>query len=110
MAKTKEEFTKIINEVTLENYKWNNQYIEGFVTEDSKDFMLKIKLNYYTTWKYLRTKMETALKNQKFKSKEKNSLETKFLNYLKDKYENKQIDLSKINIIEEREDFLKKEV
>ena len=109
VAKTKEEFTKIINEVTLENYKWNNQYIEGFVTEDSKDFMLKIKLNYYTTWKYLRTKMETALKNQKFKSKEKNALETKFLNYLKDKYENKQIDLSKINIIEEREDFFKKE-
>ena len=109
VAKTKEEFAKIINEVTLENYKWNNQYIEGFVIEDSKDFMLKIKSNYYTTWKYLRTKMETALKNQKFKSKEKNSLETKFLNYLKDKYENKQIDLSKINIIEEREDFLKKE-
>ena len=109
VAKTKEEFTKIINEVNQENYKWNNQYIEGFVTEDSKDFMLKIKLNYYTTWKYLRTKMETALKNQKFKSKEKNSLETKFLNYLKDKYENKQIDLSKINIIEEREDFFKKE-
>ena len=53
--------------------------------------------------------METALKNQKFKSKEKNALETKFLNYLKDKYENKQIDLSKINIIEEREDFFKKE-
>ena len=110
VAKTKEEFTKIINEVTLENYKWNNQYIEGFVIEDSKDFMLKIKSIYYTTWKYLRTKMETALKNQKFKSKEKNSLETKFLNYLKEKYENKQIDLSKINIIEEREDFLKKEV
>ena len=109
VAKTKEEFTKIINEVNQENYKWNNQYIEGFVTEDSKDFMLKIKLNYYTTWKYLRTKMETALKNQKFKSKEKNALETKFLNYLKDKYENKQIDLSKINIIEEREDFFKKE-
>lgn len=109
VAKTKEEFAKIINEVTLENYKWNNQYIEGFVIEDSKDFMLKIKSIYYTTWKYLRTKMETALKNQKFKSKEKNSLETKFLNYLKDKYENKQIDLSKINIIEEREDFLKKE-
>ena len=110
VAKTKEEFAKIINEVTLENYKWNNQYIEGFVIEDSKDFMLKIKSIYYTTWKYLRTKMETALKNQKFKSKEKNSLETKFLNYLKEKYENKQIDLSKINIIEEREDFLKKEV
>lgn len=108
-AKTKEGFAKIINEVTLENYKWNNQYIEGFVIEDSKDFMLKIKSNYYTTWKYLRTKMETALKNQKFKSKEKNSLETKFLNYLKEKYENKQIDLSKINIIGEREDFLKKE-
>lgn len=109
VTKTKEEFTKIINEVNQENYKWNNQYIEGFVMEDSKDFMLKIKLNYYTTWKYLRTKMETALKNQKFKSKEKNALEIKFLNYLKDKYENKQIDLSKINIIEEREDFFKKE-
>lgn len=41
-------------EVTAEDYKWNDRIIEGFVIEDSKGFMTKLKLDYYNFWKHMR--------------------------------------------------------
>ena len=41
-------------EVQQEDYLFNGNEIEGFVIEDSKGFMVKTKLWYYNTWKFLR--------------------------------------------------------
>ncbi len=100
-------FKETYKNITSEDYKLNNEYIEGFVIEDSNNFMVKTKSFYYDKWKYLRTKMETALKNNNFKSKNKDDLEYSFMEYLKLKYENKEYDIKKISIIEERNQFEK---
>jgi len=100
-------FKETYKNITSEDYKLNDEYIEGFVIEDSNNFMVKTKSFYYDKWKYLRTKMETALKNNNFKSKNKDDLEYSFMEYLKLKYENKEYNIKKISIIKERNEFEK---
>ena len=90
------------------SYKLNNEYIEGFVIEDINNFMIKTKTYYYDEWKHLRTKMESAMKTNKYKTKSYDKLEQKFINYLKEKYQDKEVDLNKIGINTERDEFLKK--
>lgn len=104
-ANNKEEFMSIYKEITKEEYQFNNEYIEGFVLEDKKGDMTKTKTKYYEEWKYLRTKMEKAVLNQEFHCKNKQDLENKFMEFLKNKYENKEVDKNELNIIKEREEF-----
>ena len=99
------EFEDIFNEIKKENYQYKNNYIEGFVIEDNSGFMFKYKTEYYKKWKILRTKMENALKTNDFKIKDNNELE--FMKFLESKYKDKNIDINKINIIDERKDFEK---
>lgn len=40
--------------VQEEDYKYKNEYVEGFVIEDANEFMVKVKLEYYNTWKFMR--------------------------------------------------------
>ena len=101
------EFLSTYDKITSPDYKPNDEYIEGFVIEDNTMFMVKTKTYYYDKWKYLRTKMESALKNNKYKTKNDDELEQAFMNYLKEKYQDKEVDLNKINIITERNEFLK---
>ena len=68
--------------------------------------MVKTKTKYYDLWKSLRTKMENAIKNNKFNTKSKDELEIKFMAYLKDKYQDQNVDVKEINIITERKEFL----
>lgn len=103
-----DEFKNVYKIITNDNYKFNNEYIEGFVIEDSNNLMVKTKTNYYDLWKSLRNKMENAIKNNKFNTKSKNEMEIKFMNYLKDKYKDKNIDIKDTNIIVEREEFERK--
>ena len=56
------EFMKWYNLVNSKNYKYDNQYIEGFVFEDSENKMCKIKTSYYKMWKYLRGRIEVIKK------------------------------------------------
>lgn len=49
-----QEFKSWYDEVTEEDYKYNGEYIEGFVIEDKQGFMTKIKLSYYSFWKFMR--------------------------------------------------------
>lgn len=56
------EFYKWYTTITTEDYKYNGKNIEGFVIEDSKGFMVKIKLHFYQTWKKLRQIFNTILK------------------------------------------------
>ena len=100
-----DEFVSVYDKITAANYKYKDSYIEGFVIEDANAFMIKTKTAYYDKWKYLRNKMENALKNNKFNTKSNNELEISFLNYLKEKYQDKKIDLESINIIQERHNF-----
>lgn len=103
-----DEFISTYDKITSENYKLNNEYIEGFVIEDINNFMVKTKTYYYDEWKHLRTKMENAMKTNKYKTKGDDKLEQSFMNYLKEKYQDKEVNLNKINIIIERNEFLKK--
>lgn len=102
-----EEFEGIFNKITQEEYKFNNQYVEGFVIEDSSGFMFKYKTEYYKKWKLLRSKMENAIKNNDYKTKENNELEKEFIKYLENKFKDKTIAIEKINIIDERNEFEK---
>ena len=105
IANNLEDFMNIYNNITSNDYKYNNEYIEGFVIEDSNKLMLKTKTYYYDKWKYLRSKMENCIKNNNYKLNSKYELENNFIKYLKSKYENKDIDLSSVNIINERRKF-----
>lgn len=102
-----ESFHEIYGKIISTDYQFRDTYIEGFVIEDSDNFMIKSKSSYYNKWKYLRTKMENALKNHNFKCKNQDELESSFMQYLKLKYENKEYDIKKINIIKERTEFEK---
>ena len=107
MANDLESFRKIYEDITSVNYKYNGDFIEGFVIEDSNNFMVKTKTFYYDKWKYLRNKMENSIKNNNYKINGNDELENKFMKYLKLKYENKEIDIKNINIITERNEFEK---
>lgn len=101
------EFKDIYANIISTDYQLNGEYVEGFVIEDNNNFMVKTKTSYYDTWKYIRTKMENALKNHNYDSKCKNELEKSFMKYLQSKYENTDYDIQKINIIDERNQFEK---
>ena len=102
------DFDNAFEKIKQEEYKLNNKYIEGFVVEDSSGFMFKYKTEYYKKWKLLRSRMEDALKNNNYNIKSKDIVEQKFLKFLEDKYKDKDIDLEKINIIDERKEFEEK--
>ena len=57
------EFYQWYEEVTADDYKYKNQYIEGFVLEDSVGFMTKVKLQYYGFWKHMRSVKDDVCKN-----------------------------------------------
>lgn len=57
------EFCDWYQEVTAPDYQYNGEYIEGFVIEDAKGFMCKIKGEYYRQWKTLRTVTEEVRKS-----------------------------------------------
>ena len=99
MANDLESFRKIYEDITSVNYKYNGDFIEGFVIEDSNNFMVKTKTFYYDKWKYLRNKMENSIKNNNYKINGNDELENKFMKYLKLKYENKEIDIKNIKNI-----------
>ena len=106
IANNLEEFQELYTNIISKNYQLNGEYIEGFVIEDSNQFMVKIKTNYYDTWKSIRSKMEMALKNHNFQfPKYRDELEKSFMEYLYKKYENINFDRKKLNIIVERNEF-----
>jgi tRNA splicing ligase len=48
------EFYKFVEDVDNENFKFEGEYIEGFVIEDSNGLMVKFKTKYYKFWKFMR--------------------------------------------------------
>lgn len=58
--KNSQEFFNWYYEVTKDDYQYQENYIEGFVIEDSNKFMVKLKLKYYQEWKFLRGVLSTV--------------------------------------------------
>ena len=99
------EFENIFIDIRKENYTYQDKYVEGFVIEDNSGFMFKYKTEYYKKWKLLRSRMENAIKNNDFKAKDNSEVE--FMNFLKSKYKDKNIDIGTLSIIDERKFFEK---
>ena len=55
-------FRSLYNEVQDEEYKYNDNYIEGFVFVDASGFMTKCKTGYYNLWKKLRGVADQTLR------------------------------------------------
>ena len=53
--KSWDEFMSWHAEVTQPGYKYNRNYIEGFVIEDANGYMVKLKTEYYNFWKFMRS-------------------------------------------------------
>lgn len=51
---TWDEFKTLYNQVIEEEYKYNGEYIEGYVFVDANGFMTKVKSGFYNEWKKLR--------------------------------------------------------
>ena len=109
-----QEFLTLNGEIQKDDFKYNGEYIEGFVVEDIEGFMFKYKLHYYTTWKSLRWVLNAYMKNPTHTNKFTGSLltpvENYFLGYLKEKYPNGEKSGSYniiTDIITERDEFIK---
>lgn len=64
-----EEFEMWYNITSSKDYKYKNrEYIEGFVIEDSNGFMTKLKGEYYSFWKYMRSVKDAIAKQGYSKS------------------------------------------
>lgn len=56
-------FGRKFDEINTNDWKYNGEYIEGFVVEDLSGFMFKIKLQYYKMWKHLRRVASDTIKS-----------------------------------------------
>ena len=85
---TWEEFYDWYNEVTDEDYKYKDEFIEGFVVEDSNGYMTKLKLYYYNFWKKLRGVAESVYKfgNYKWTGSLTEPIENEFFGWIKNYY------------------------
>ncbi len=61
------EFVDWYNEVTTEGYEYNGRIIEGFVIEDVEGKMVKLKLQYYNFWKFMRGIAHEVLRSGYFR-------------------------------------------
>lgn len=59
-----DELRAFFKEISQDDYKWKNRFIEGFVFEDMNLFMFKYKCEYYKYWKYLRGQIEMMAKGR----------------------------------------------
>lgn len=57
-----DEFRDIVNKADDEDYKYNGNYIEGFVFVDQNGFMTKLKTGYYNFWKHMRCVADSTLR------------------------------------------------
>jgi predicted kinase len=102
---TPKEFEKFYNSIiTDENKKYGN--IEGFVFEDDKGFMFKLKTPYYNFWKFMRGVANGVSKNGRYRREDLLTDETakEFYGWLTTQYQ-KGIIYDSDKIIEIRKDF-----
>jgi hypothetical protein len=61
--KNGKEFKNFLKEISNPNYKYGKDQIEGFVFQDTKNYMFKFKGNFYNYWKKLRSPTESIVKS-----------------------------------------------
>lgn len=85
---TWKQFENWYNEVSDKNYKYNGNYIEGFVIEDSKGFLFKLKSYYYNLWKYMRSVSQSVLTYGYYRHESKLTeiIQKEYYEWLKNKY------------------------
>ena len=109
-----EEFYDWYQEVTESDYRFNGEYIEGFVVEDASQFMIKVKCVYYDFWKYMRGITHSILRNGKINKLNTlyDSTPNHYYSWLKENKERvlEELDSEKINIIELRKKFYEEKV
>lgn len=66
------EFKEWYDDLEKSDGRYKEKFIEGFVIEDSKGFMTKIKVNYYNYWKSMRKIKDNIIINREFESKNYN--------------------------------------
>ena len=103
ILKNWDEFRQWYKDVTNEGYKYKNEYIEGFVIEDSNLFMTKVKTEYYRFWKQMR-KVVNELSNKGY-IRNTSILQTPMANEFYGWLRNQ--DSLDRNIIELRNEFIK---
>ncbi len=103
--KSSQEFFNWYYSVIQDGYKYQGQEIEGFVIEDSNNFMVKVKLDYYHQWKQLRGVLSSVKKIGYVRrtSALGTKLSNDFYNFCRENRENLPD-----NIIEAREMFINK--
>lgn len=110
------EFYDWYNEVNDENYKYEGEYIEGFVIEDTSGYMTKLKLYYYKFWKHLRSVAHSVFKygNYKRTGSLTTTLENQFYNWCRELYNSSNAEVRSnirdkvyMNICFLRDEFLK---
>lgn len=67
--------------VLEEDYDYNGQKIEGFVIEDERGYMVKLKLAYYNFWKFMRGLSYEILRKGSIDGRKTSSLTTPLANY-----------------------------
>lgn len=105
---TWEEFYDWYNEVTAEDYKYNDEFVEGFVIEDSTGYMTKLKLYYYNFWKKLRGVAESVFKfgNYKWTGSLLTPIENEFFGWIKNYYASNDKETAVTDICTLRKMFL----
>ena len=107
-----EEFYDWYNDVTSEDYKYNDEFIEGFVIEDSTGYMTKLKLYYYNFWKKLRGVAESVFKfgNYKWTGSLTKPIENEFFGWIKGYYATNDKETAAKDICTLRKMFLEERV
>lgn len=59
-----DELENELQKIKSTEYRYNGEYIEGFVMQDASGFMFKAKTGYYKQWKRFRTALANMLKNK----------------------------------------------
>jgi predicted kinase len=99
------QFDRFLSDIENENLNIDTRTIEGFVVEDSNNFMVKIKNKYYKFWKFMRSiKMQLAQGHQVNLHSLNRPIDNKVYAFMKDQGREYCLDHS---IIEIRNDFEK---
>ena len=108
---TYKDFDRFIN--SLENSKdyLSENNIEGYVFEDNRGFMFKVKTEFYNFWKFMRGITSSVMKYGKYRHEDaiQNDLGKQYYNWITTKYNN-DIYYNSDKIIEIRKEFIKEEI
>lgn len=85
-----QEFYDFYTKASAPGYQYDGQYVEGFVFEDSARFMTKLKTDYYSFWKHMRSVADSVRRYGSIKSTGQltDAQSNLFYGFLRDKYAN----------------------